>query len=165
MHLIKCQASFKCCNDSNGFCRKFYILYQDEVASACWKTNVALVTVMIWFQKESVSMKIVSDNKHHDKRAVVSYSFTVFTYVKEMFGESIQNINIWTDMAHLVNLRISLSLATLVIRILSCFFIIIIQHGIIQLQVMERGGFRWSRRHHKMIAYEGNHVWYCRAVI
>ena len=162
MHLSKCQASFKYCNDSNGFCRKFYILYQDEGASACWKTNVALVTVMIWFQKESVSMIIVSDNKHHDKRAVVPYSFTVFSSVKEMFGENVQNINIWTDT---VNLKISLSLVALVIRFLSCFFIIMIQHGIIQLQVMERGGFRWSRRHHKMITYEGNHVLYCRAVI
>ena len=56
-----------------------------------------------------------------------------------MFGENIQNINIWTDMAHLVNLKISLSLATLVITFFSCFFIIIMQHGIIQLQVMERG--------------------------
>ena len=148
------------------FAENYTYLYQDEVASTRWKTNsVTLVTVMILFQKESISMVIVSDNKHHDKRTVVPYLFTVFNYVKEMFRENIQNINIWTDMAHLVNLKISLSLATLVIRILSCFFIIIIQHGIIQLQVMERGGFRWSRRHHKMIAYKGNHVWYCRAVI
>ena len=42
-------------------------------------------------------------------------------------------------MAHLVNFKISLSLATFVITFLSCFFIIIMQHGIIQLQVMERG--------------------------
>ena len=91
---------------------------------------------MIWFQKESISMVIVSDNKHHDKRTVVLYLFTVFNYVKEMFRQNIQNINMWTDMTHLVNLKISLSLATLVIAFLSCFFIIIMQHGIIQLQVM-----------------------------
>ena len=52
---------------------------------------------MIWFQKESISMIIVSHNKHHDKRIVVPYSFTAFNYVKEMCGENIQNINIWTD--------------------------------------------------------------------
>ena len=122
------------------FAENFTRLYQDEVVSARWKTNsVTLVTEMIWFQKESISMVTVSDNKYHDKKTVVSYLFTVFNYVKEMFGENIQNINIWTDMAHLVNLKISLSLATLVITFFSCFFIIIMQHGIIQLQVMERG--------------------------
>ena len=106
---------------------------------AHWKTNsVTLVIVMISFQKESISMVIVLD-KHHDKGTVVPYSFTVFNYMKERFGENIQNINIWTDMAHLVNLKISLSLATSLITLLSCFFIIIMQHGIIQLQVMERG--------------------------
>ena len=47
-------------------------------------------------------------------------------------------------MGHLVNLKISLSLATLVITFPSCFFIIIMQHGISQLQVMEK--------HHKMIS-------------
>ena len=122
------------------FAENFTRLYQDEVVSARWKTNsVTLVTEMIWFQKESISMVTVSDNKYHDKKTVVSYLFTVFNYVKEMFGENIQNINIWTDMAHLVNLKISLSLATLVITFFSCFFIIIMQHEIIQLQVMERG--------------------------
>ena len=78
MHLIKCQASFKYCNDSNGFCKKFTCLYQDEVASARWKTNSdALVTEMILFEKESISMVTVSDNNYHDKRKVVPYSFTV----------------------------------------------------------------------------------------
>ena len=57
-------------------------------------------------------MVIMLDNEHHDKRTVVPYPFTVFNYVKERFRENIQNINIWTDMAHLVNLKISLSLAT-----------------------------------------------------
>ena len=39
-------------------------LYQDEAGSARWKTNsVTIVTVMIWFQKENISMVIVSDNK------------------------------------------------------------------------------------------------------
>ena len=107
-------------------------------------------------------MVIVSDNKHHDKRTVVPYSFTVFNYVKEVFRENTQNINIWTDMAHLVNLKISLSLATLVITFFSCFFIIIMQHGIIHLQVMTykswKGSFGWSWRHHKITNYKGNHV-------
>ena len=62
-----------------------------------------------------------------------------------------QNINIWTDMTHLVNLKKSLSLAILVITFLHCFFIIIMEHGIIQLQVMERGLWM-SQRHHKMIS-------------
>ena len=78
--------------------QKISCLYQDEVASAHWKTNsVTLFIVRIWFQKESISMVIVSDNKHHDKRTVVPYLCTVFNYVKEMFRENIQNINIWID--------------------------------------------------------------------
>ena len=118
------------------FAKKFACLYQDEGDSACWKTNSdTLVTLMILFEKEIISMVIISDNKHHDKRIVIPYSFTVFNYVKEMLRENAQNINIWTDMAQLV----SLSLDTLVKTLLRCFFIIIMQHGIIQLQVMERG--------------------------
>ena len=54
-------------------------------------------------------------------------------------------------MTHLVNLKKSLSLAILVITFLHCFFIIIMEHGIIQLQVMERGLWM-SQRHHKMIS-------------
>ena len=68
------------------------------------------------------------------------FHIPVVNYVKEVFRENTQNINIRTDMAHLVNLKISLSfLATLVITFLSCIFIIIMQYGIIQLQDMERG--------------------------
>ena len=86
---------------------------------AVYKTvSDTLVTVIILFEKESISMVIVSDNKH--KRTVVSYLFTVFNYVKEMFRENIQNIDIWTDMAHVVNLKIGLPLATLVIKFISC---------------------------------------------
>ena len=44
---------------------------------AAKQNNVTLVTVMIWFQKGSISIVIVSDNKHHDKRTVVPYWFTV----------------------------------------------------------------------------------------
>ena len=70
------------------FAENFTCLYQDNVASKCWKTNsAALVTVMIQFQKEIIFMVIVSDNKHHDKKTVVPYSFTVFSYMKEMFGK------------------------------------------------------------------------------
>ena len=50
------------------FAENLAFLYQDEVANARWKTNSAtLVTVMIWFQKGSISRIIVSDNKlfHH----------------------------------------------------------------------------------------------------
>ena len=105
---------------------------------------------MILFEKESTSMEIASDNKHHYKTAVIPYLITVFNYMKEIFRENIQNINIWMDMAHLVNLKIGLSVATLVKTFFSCFFIIIMQHGIIQLQVMERGLWM-SWKHHKMI--------------
>ena len=130
------------------FAKKFACLYQDEGGSACWKTNSDnLVTLMILFEKEIISMVIISDNEHHEKRIVIPYSFTVFNYVKEMLRENAQNINIWTDMAQLV----SLSLDTLVKTLLRCFFIIIMQHGIIQLQVMERGLWM-SWRHHKMIS-------------
>ena len=127
------------------FAKNFTCLCKDEAVSACWKTNSdTLVTVMILFEEESIP-----DNNHHDKTTVVPYLFTVSNYVKEMFRENIQNI--WTDMAHLVTLKISLSLATLVITFLSCFFIIIMQHGIIQLEVMERGLWM-SWRHHEMIS-------------
>ena len=92
----------------------FTYLYQDEVDSAHCKTNsVTRFTVMIWFQKESIPMVIVSDNNHHNKRKIIPYSFTVFNYVKEMFRENIQNINTWTDGA-LVDSKISLCLAKLV---------------------------------------------------
>ena len=130
------------------FAKKIACLYQDEGDSAWWKTNSdTLVTLMILFEKEIISMVIISDNEHHEKRIVIPYSFTVFNYVKEMLRENAQNINIWTDMAQLV----SLSLDTLVKTLLRCFFIIIMQHGIIQLQVMERGLWM-SWRHHKMIS-------------
>ena len=59
--------------------------------------------------------------------------------MKELLRENIQKINIWTDMTHLINLKIGLSLATLDITFLRRFFILITQHGIIQLQVMEKG--------------------------
>ena len=62
-----------------------------------------LVTKMILFEKESISIVTVSENKHHDKGKVVSHLFTVFNYVKGMFRENIQN-NICIDMTHLVNL-------------------------------------------------------------
>ena len=54
---------------------------------------------MILFENEIISMVIISDNKHRDKRIVIPYSFTVFNYVKEMLRENTQNINIRTDMA------------------------------------------------------------------
>ena len=132
------------------FAKNFTCLCKDEVVSACWKTNSdTLVTVMILFEEESISMVITPDNNHHDKTTVVPYLFNVSNYVKEMFRENIQNI--WTGLAHLVTLKISLSLATLVITFLGCFFIIIMQHGIIQLEVMERGLWM-SWRHHEMIS-------------
>ena len=82
------------------FAKKIACLYQDEGDSAWWKTNSdTLVTLMILFEKEIISMVIISDNRHHDKRIVIPYSFTVFNYVKEMLRENAQNINIWTDMA------------------------------------------------------------------
>ena len=50
------------------FSENFTCLYQDEVASAHTKTNsVTLFTV-----SERISMVIVSDNKHRDKKTVVS---------------------------------------------------------------------------------------------
>ena len=82
-------------NDSNemDFAKTFSCLYQDQVASACWKTNSdTLVTVMILLEKESIFMVIVSDNRHHDKRTVAPYFSTVFNYVKEMFRENIQTL-------------------------------------------------------------------------
>ena len=50
------------------FSENFTCLYQDEVASAHTKTNsVTLFTV-----SERICMVIVSDNKHRDKKTVVS---------------------------------------------------------------------------------------------
>ena len=68
------------------FAKNFSCLYQDEVGSARWKTNSdTLATVMILFETESISIVIVSDNKHHYKRTVVAYLFTVSNIGKEMF--------------------------------------------------------------------------------
>ena len=66
----------------------------------------------------------------------VAYPFTIFIIWK-MFGENIQNINIWTDdpFSQFKNRFI---LSTLVITYFTCF-LIITWHGVIQLQVMERG--------------------------
>ena len=80
------------------FAKSFTCFYWDKVASAHWKTNSGtFFTVMLWFQKESISVVIVSDNKHQDKRTFAPYSFTVFNYVKEMFKENIENIAIGID--------------------------------------------------------------------
>ena len=122
MHLIiKCQASFKYCNKWILHTKNSLVCTRMKLpVHAAYKTvSDTLVTVIILFEKESISMVIVSDNKH-DKRTVVSYLFTVFNYVKEMFRENIQNIDIWTDMAHVVNLKLGLPLATLVITFISC---------------------------------------------
>ena len=121
MHLIKCQASFKYCNKWILQKKNLLVCARMKLpVHAVYKTvSDTLVTVIILFEKESISMVIVSDNKH-DKRTVVSYLFTVFNYVKEMFRENIQNIDIWTDMAHVVNLKIGLPLATLAIKFISC---------------------------------------------
>ena len=67
----------------------------------------------------------------------VAYSFTIFYCMKEMFGENIQNINIWTDDPFSQS-KNKFILSTLVITFLTCF-LIITWHGIIQLQVMGRG--------------------------
>ena len=56
------------------FAKSFSCLYQDEVGSAHLKTNSdTLATVIILFETESISIVIVSDNKHHDKKIVVPY--------------------------------------------------------------------------------------------
>ena len=71
------------------YAENFICLYQVEVASAHQKTNSVTLFTVILCQKESISMVIVPDNKHHDKSTVVPYLFTVFNYVKEIFGENI----------------------------------------------------------------------------
>ena len=123
MHLIKCQASFKYCNKWILQKKKKKLLVCTRMklpVHAVYETvSDTLITVIILFENESISMVIVSDYKR-DKRPVVPYLFTVFNYVKEMFRENIQNIDIWTDMAHVVNLKIGLPLATLVITFISC---------------------------------------------
>ena len=50
------------------FSENFTCCYQDEVASALWKTSsVTLYTVTIWFRDCSKSMVLLSDNNNHDK--------------------------------------------------------------------------------------------------
>ena len=79
MHLIKCQASFKYCNK--------WILQKKKKLLVCTRVKLpvhavyktvsdTLITVIILFENESISMVIVSDYKH-DKRPVVPYLFTV----------------------------------------------------------------------------------------
>ncbi len=80
------------------FAENFKCIYQDEVASAHWKSSsVTLYTVMIWFRDQSVSMVIASDNLNHDKSTVVPYSFTVFKHVQELFGQQVKSLTVWTD--------------------------------------------------------------------
>ena len=54
-----------------------------------------------------------------------------------MFRENIQNINIWTDDPF-SQFKNKFILSTFVITLFTCF-LILTWHGIIQLQVMERG--------------------------
>ena len=63
MHLIKCQASFKRCNDLNRFWRKFYVFILR------WSCQYTLENKYCYsyhcnvgFQKKSISMVTVSDN-------------------------------------------------------------------------------------------------------
>ena len=80
------------------FAENFTCNYQDEVASAHWgSTSDTIYTAMLWFRENSVPMVIVSDNKDHNKNTVVPYSYTVLKYCKELFGEEVKNITIWTD--------------------------------------------------------------------
>ena len=80
------------------YAENFKCVYQDEVASAHWKTSlVTLYTVMIWHKTHSISIVIVSDNKNHDKPTVVPYSYAVFKYFEELFGDTISKISVWTD--------------------------------------------------------------------
>ena len=57
------------------FAENFTCNYQDEVASAHWRsTSVTIYKTMLWFRENSVPMVIVSDNKDHNKNTVVPYS-------------------------------------------------------------------------------------------
>ena len=61
------------------FAENFTCLSQDEVVRTRWKTNsVTLVTVMIWFQKERISMVIASDNKHIMVRGQLFHIYLLF---------------------------------------------------------------------------------------
>ena len=59
--------------------------------------GVTMHTVMIWNKSDSISMVMVSDNKSHDKSTAVPYTTHVLKYVKELYEDSVKNIEIWTD--------------------------------------------------------------------
>ena len=138
MHLIKCQASFKYCNDSNRFCRKIYIsIPWASCQSAQWKTNrVTPVTVMIRFQKESISM-VVSDNKHHDKRTVVPYLSIVFNCERNVWRKYTKHYHLgrYGLFSQFKNNFVFSSISH---KIPMLFLHYHHKHGIMQQQVMER---------------------------
>ena len=64
----------------------FSCCYQNEVASAHWKTSsITLNTVMSWFRDYSKSMVLLSDNNNHDKTTVVPYTMYVLQIVMDPF--------------------------------------------------------------------------------
>ena len=76
----------------------FTFNYQDKVASAHWRsTSVTIYTTMLQFRENSVPRVIVSDNKDHNKNTVIHCSYTSLKFCKELFGEEIKKIIIWTD--------------------------------------------------------------------
>ena len=78
------------------FSENFTCLYQDEVASAHWKTkSLTLFTVMIWFREHTKTMVLISDSNVHDKTTVVPYSLYVFNFIKENF-ERVRDVEVWT---------------------------------------------------------------------
>ena len=117
----------------------------------------SIIQILQWFKWISLCIII--------RRQLLHICLLLPTMWKKCSEKNIQNINFWTDMAHLVNLKTGFPVATLVITFLSCFFIIIMQHGIIWLQVMERGAFGCLGATIKWSVNEGNHVLYWRDVI
>lgn len=80
------------------FAENYKCMYQDEVASAHWKTSsITLFTVMIWFREHKIPMVIATDNSNHDKTTVLPYTLTVFNLVQELFGDQVKKVSVWTD--------------------------------------------------------------------
>ena len=79
------------------FSENFTCCYQDEVASAHWKSSVTLYTVMIWFRDCSKSIVLLSNKNNHDKTTVVSYTLHIIKAVMDLFGDEIKEIDFWTD--------------------------------------------------------------------
>ena len=83
-----------------------------------------------------------------------SISITALNYVKEMFEENMQNINIWTDcpFSQFKNKFVFIYIYP------SSVFSSLSRDMELFSYKSWKGGCEWSWRHHNTISYGGNHI-------